>query len=222
MEIIHPFPFIKELENIPRIASIQDIITINNFVYSLISLTQKPYLIVVADSIESLYKKFKNKEIGGWCGTCANFFNMLMNKYKISTRIYNFGLADYKLTHMGVIVTFDGMNLFFDPYFAKHYTYCGEFPLQFDSFLHLVTDRQYEKIVPAYGNGVKAIEQSDGSWKLCTPRELEKNIMEGFKIAGYEKIMQRFFKDPQFENLFLIEDSSFTAKILRNIGNINE
>jgi hypothetical protein len=216
----HPLPFIKELETIPVIKSVQDIIFINDFVFSLIPWSENSYRgTSVYDNIEYLYNGFKNKEIGGWCGLCAEFFKVILSKYGISTRPYNFGLDFYKLTHIGIIVTYDGMNMFFDPYFAKYFKYCGNSLLTLESLLTLVETQQYDKIVPVYGSVTKPVQRAD-KWEFWSPVELEKSVFGGFGLLGYEKIMEKIFKNQRFENLMLIEYYSTTAKILRNIGNI--
>ena len=222
MSTDHPLPFIEELKNIPSIESIQDIITINNFVFSLIPWTIIPYAnILQYENLEDLYTRFKNKEIGGWCGVCAEFFNIVMTKYGIPTKPYNFGLDVYQITHVGIIVTFDGMNFFFDPYLAKYYTYKGEFPLQFEPLIYLISTGQYNKIVPVYYNAKKYVQVLD-RWEEWSPKDLELSVMEGFKAIGYEKIMQKFFKNQTFENLFLLEYFSPCSTIIRNLDNLFE
>jgi len=199
---MHSLPFIKELESIPEIRSIQDIISINNFVFSLIPWTKKPYgKNLSCVDIQELYEKLKGKEIGGWCYMCADFLRILMGKYNVSARLYDFGLAEYQLTHAVTIITHDQTEFIFDPYFARYYIFDGKI-LQFEKLFNLIRTQQFESIVSVYGDGiVKPIECADG-WEFWTPLKLEESVMERFKAMGYEKVMQEKFNSQKFENLF--------------------
>lgn len=203
---------IPELQDIPEIRTFQDIMRVRDFVFSTVPFLDNPTALNVdlrqyggfsAKSITQLYQDFKSFKAGGWCGINATFFDILMTRYGIKTRPYNYGLPEQGLTHIGIIVTYDGIEFFMDPYFAAHYVHKDGFPLAFRDLMRLVTDRKFDRFHSQYSDIKKPVLKEDGTIGWRSP---EHNM--DFVTAGspYKKTLMSIFgvDDPRILMLIKI------------------
>jgi len=218
----HPSCFMEELSDLKIIKDFNDLLRVNNFVYCLIPWTIVPFIEKLsALDLNYVYQKIKVKDIGGWCGINAEVLRLILKGYGIPCRPYNFGLEIYQFTHVGLLVQICDKEYFIDPYFSKHYVDTQGNRLDINSLLKFIEKQEFEKFIPIYGPGKKEVQTNSG-WVYMTPQELETSVRDSFFLLNYEKIMLRYFNSTRFENLMLVEYESLMARILRNIGKINE
>ena len=190
---MHLFPI---LQDIKEINSIYSIVAIRDFVFSTIPLFLKPIdTIIDKDNVWNMYKQFLLLEAGGWCGLNADYFRSLLYWYQIKTHPYNFGISSLGITHMGVIVDYDGEEFFMDPYLAVHYVHKDGFLLTFKHLMALIVERKLDRIVPVFSDVCKPVEQHDGTFVMMTPQEIQKSMFMGRSPSGrpYEEVMKEVF-----------------------------
>jgi len=188
-------PEIPEL-SLHEVGSFQDLLKIRDYVFSVVPWNRTPFEGIGSTSIADLLRGFVTREIGGWCGLNAEYFQRILYRYihngsnLSSTRPYNFGLIKHKITHVGIVVTFDGMEFFLDPYLGVHYNHIDGFPLTFQALMGLISDRKFDRILPVYSNATKPV-QTDSGWQMMTPQQMSASILATW--PNYEKIMMETF-----------------------------
>jgi hypothetical protein len=194
-----PLKNIPELVTTPEISSLQDILKVKDFVFNLIPWKPEPKEGVTVSTLLDFYWEFKSKVSGGWCGINAEFLQQLFYWYEadsaqsrcgLKTRPINFGLIGHKITHVGVIVTYDGMEFFLDPYLGVHYNHRDGFPLTFPALIGLIAEGKLDRIIPVYSQGVKHM-LTDSGWQTMTPRQMIDSVIATW--PGYSKIMKEVF-----------------------------
>jgi hypothetical protein len=198
---------IPELSHIKEITSLQDIIQIRDFVFSTAPWLIKPYMKKLhEENLSDIYKKLKEKTIGGWCGFNADLFAVLLYHYGIKTRGFNYGLQKSRFTHVVNIVEFDDVEYLMDPYFSSHYTDANGTILPFIVLLKLIAKRKFDEIKTVYSNIKKPIQCEDGSFKNMSPQELFLSVLKDWKINyNFDNIMNDIFCTPDPKTLMLIQ-----------------
>ena len=188
-----PILSIPELQDIKGIDSIQTIMRIRDFVFSVVPWTLRPSVDLKLDveNILGLYKMFVSKESGGWCGLNAEYYQLLLYWFQVKTRPYNFGVKSHDITHVGVIVEHDGEEFFMDPYFAVHYAHRDGFLLTYSHLMALIAERRLDRIVPVFSDVCKPVQQIDGTFILQKPQEIRKSVLDSW--PQYEKTMKDIF-----------------------------
>ena len=209
---MHPFPYIKELADIEKITGFNDIAKIMNFVYTIVPWTLTPYTeLITLAGIKPLYKKFKMKEAGGWCGLNAEFFKWIIEGYRqldpcnIHVSSYNYGIAELKFTHIAIAVEIDKMEFLFDPYFNRYYVHKDGFPLQLEDLLFLIRERKTDKYKTVFLDSSKPAFTEDGVSFDFYPKELLKDILDFFESTGFSKTMKKIFNDTNPDLLMLLK-----------------
>ena len=198
-----PTSMIPVVQDIKGIDNIHTIMKIRDFVFSIVPWFLKPSigLNINVENIAELYKLFSTRKAGGWCGLNADYFQMLLYWFQIKTYPYNFGIKSRNISHVGLIVEYDGEEFFMDPYFAVHYIHRDGFLLTFRHLMTLIAERKLDHIVPVYSEVRKPVQQEDGTFLMMTPQEIHKSIIiawsEGTKSGTdgfqYEKTMMDIF-----------------------------
>jgi hypothetical protein len=204
----HPFPYIKELENLPKIETLNDVLFVRDFVFSLIPWTPKPFIgNAIEKGVENLYYGFKDKTLSGWCGLNAEFFRLIICGYQVRCWSFNYGLTNYQITHASAVVNLCersgyvnliGLPFLIDPYFAKYYSYLNDFPLTYYQLMDLVHQRKTDLITSTY-----AIKIVKPVWDVekqifvdRSPQEFEKTVVNFFKNnLNYDEVMSKIFGD---------------------------
>jgi hypothetical protein len=200
----HPFPFIKELYCLMEIKTFTDVVFLMDFVYSIVPWTIKNSNINLNSDIKQLYEGLKKKEIGGWCGFTSIFLKILLDGYKIPNELFNHGLAGYSLTHMGVIITLNGIKYYIDPYFCKYYTDKSGDPLVLDKLLYLIQERKFNEIISRHRHINKNMQTQTG-WDVVTSYKFESIVLEFFKSMGMDNILKKIFGGTNSLLLMLIK-----------------
>jgi hypothetical protein len=213
----HPFPYIKELENITKIETLADVLYIRDLVFSLIPWTLEPFTgNAIEKGVENLYNGFKNRTISGWCGLNAEFFRLIICGYQVRCWSFNYGLAKYQITHVATVVdlcersTFielNGLPFIIDPYFARHYLYMDEFPLTYHQLIDFIHKRKMDLITTSYGNVKKPVwDIKNQGFLYKTPQEFERTILNFYKTdLNYDEIMKKIFGDIDPKLLMLLK-----------------
>jgi len=190
------------LQDIKEVNSIRAIISIRDFVFCTVPLFLKPTVGLVSglttagiENVWGLYKRFLLLEAGGWCGLNTDYLQTLLYWYQIKTYPYNFGISPLGITHMGVVVNYDGEEFFMDPYLAVHYAHRDGFLLTFSHLRALIAERKFDRIVPVFSDVRKPVEQPDGTFVMMTPQEIQKSMFMGQNPSGrpYEDVMKEVF-----------------------------
>jgi len=147
----HPFPYIPEIAHIKEVSTFKDVWELCCFVYSTIMWTNIQFNVAIKE-VGCYYKKFKNRELGGWCGLNSEFFSSILIGYGIENRIYDYGFSEDRFTHMVNIVQIEGSEYLFGAYLCQYYANLEGIPLKFDDLICLIKNKEYEKIVPVYGD----------------------------------------------------------------------
>lgn len=200
--------YFQEILEISKISSLWDIIKINDFVFSTVPFTDSCFDFK-NESAEELYRGFKSLEIGGWCGLNAKFLSSLLDLYNIKNRYYNYGVIGTNVTHVGIVIEYDHMEFFFDPYYNRYYAHKDGFPLTFDALMRLVQNRDFDRIVPVYGDGKKPVKKD--TLIYMTGKEL----FDYIKYQDYEKTMMTTFGEINYLLLLLIKikDVAWSSKL---------
>jgi hypothetical protein len=201
-----PLGKINEIADLTDVNSFFDLLRLRDFVFKLI-----PWFIEPSDSkldltvfnVINLYNQFKCREVGGWCGLNAEYYQFILYWYYIKTRPYNFGLRYKNITHVGVIVEYDGMEFFMDPYFAMHYIHRDGFPLQFKDLMNLISDRKFDRILPVYSDCRKEVQQQDGSFLSTNSTELFRSVLGSW--PNYDREMMDVFGMQNPELLMMLK-----------------
>jgi hypothetical protein len=200
----HPSTYMEELFHLRSINTFADLIALNNFVFSLIPWVEEPFQKNLSElDLRWVYKNFKKRTIGGWCGINAEFLRLLLVGYGIPVKPYNFGLVSEYFTHVVLKVDFFGLTLLLDPYFARYYVTAYGRPISFQNLLDLVTEGKFNKIWSMFGNAHKNVQQGS-DWLIMNPIELKRKVMDRFESMGYTRKMLEYFGDTHFENLLLL------------------
>lgn len=207
MPLVNDLPkLIPELQDIPEIRTFQDIMGVRDFVFSTVPWFKEPTDLRMnfhTNNVLNLYWDFKQYKAGGWCGLNATFFDILMYWYGIRTRPYNYGISSYGLTHIGIIVEYDGIEFFMDPYFAAHYVHRDGFPLPFRDLMNLIQERKYDHFLSVYSDVRKPIKEEDGSYTSRTPEEVLKLAYAASPY--YKSTLMRIFGVDDSRALMLIK-----------------
>ena len=197
----HPLPFIKELDDVPEIKNLSDILRVNEFVYSLIVAVTDPYNpYLEREGVEILYNKFIKEEIGGWCGLNAYFFMKLMEEYDVDCRSLNYGdlnSPDGKKFHVVCIVKYEDEEFLMDPYINKHYCYSDMRPMPFNVLIEKIKSRQMKDIYPVYGKGKKKIFHCH-EWKDITPKEFDEQLTRHARQLAGDILIEKFGSDDPY------------------------
>lgn len=189
----HPFPRIPELASITEVRSLNDVLKLQEFVFSTIPYTNAPFE-ETEYSFTLTYERFKKKELGGWCGLNAEYFRRLLVCYGVKVEPYNYGIASSRFTHVCLLVTFDNIEFLLDPYFNRIYTYENDFPLQFPDLMRLIREKKLDKIKSRYGAGRKSVWKNQiGRFLLESGSEFEKEVFLFFRSIGLDPELERVF-----------------------------
>jgi hypothetical protein len=209
MPLVNDLPkLIPELQDVPEIRTFQDILKVRDFVFSTVPWFKEPTDLRMnfhTNNVLNLYWDFKQYKAGGWCGLNATFFDLLMYWYGIRTRPYNYGVSFYGLTHIGIIVEYDGIEFFMDPYFAAHYVHRDGFPLPFRDLMNLIQDRKFDRFCSEYSSDArKLVLEEDGTYTQWSPEEMVEMAFVG--SPNYKKTLTRIFgvDDPRILMLIKI------------------
>lgn len=199
-----PTPMIPFLKDIKEVDSINTILKIRNFVFSTVPwfVTPSPGLKKGIEGVLDLYNLFNEKKAGGWCGLNADYLQMVLYCYQVRTRPYNFGISPKNISHVGVIVEYDGEEFFMDPYLCVHYVHKDGFLLTFHHLMSLIAEQKFDRIVPVFSDVKKPVQQQDGSFLLQTPQEIQKSILDSW--PNYKEVMNGIFGNTNPLSLMLI------------------
>lgn len=168
--------------------------SINDFISELIPIFSScPYEIKKEDTIEDLYEKFRNREIGGWCGLFTSYMLMILNKCGIDAYAYNYGLCNTEFTHMVVIAN----GYLLDPYFNKVYIDKAGELITFKTLLQMIADRDFS-FSCSYGQSIKTKRIDKGEkyeFITLSGYEWEKSLMQSWIIKSFDDIMMEKFGD---------------------------
>lgn len=204
VKAFHPYPLIPELSSITKVETLADVLKLQEFVFTTIPYTEKP--LEEIGSFTLTYRRFKKKEVGGWCGLNAEYLRRLLVCYGVKVTPYNYGLRSSRFTHVCLIVTFDGMEFLIDPYFNKIYTYKGDFPLQFSDLLRLIRDDKTNVIVPQYGKGQKPVwQEAEKDFVMQSGEQFEKSVFNFFYSIGLKQSLLDIFGYKNPLSLLLIK-----------------
>jgi len=198
----------KDLIGVDTVESFEDLLKIRDFCFSLIPWTAKPYDMNFREDLVSLSKRFRSKELGGWCGLNATFFQrVLWAAYgfeKSECVPFDYGVKSF--THITLIVKFKNKEYVIDPYFCRHYTYKNGIPIELKDLIYLIFNKDFEAIHETYGVGVKNVyEEYSNDFFECTPQKFFGVVKDSWlKLYGYESFMQEIFKATDPKLLMLI------------------
>lgn len=191
------------------IKTFHDIVSIMSYVFQSVPWTIVPYtgkahkqVLKNIDAIRYLKERFNRREIGGWCGLNCEFFKRILIERKFEVASFNYGIEGL-LTHITILVKIDGMPFLFDPYFNRYYA-IDKTPIPFDDLMKLVDLGATEKIESIYGNHVKPIQQSNGTWTEMTGAELEQSVLGDEKRKPLQQELMRRFGNPSIFNMMKI------------------
>jgi len=201
----HPLPFIEELRDTVSVKYFSDLLKINDFVYSIVPSMFPVYEGDSKESIYYFYQKFKEKEMGGWCGLNTYFLNKILRAYGVECWAFNYGLQKKFLTHMISIVNFENELYLIDPFFNKHYEDKKGGLLTFNQLSGRLILRNFCDIIPVYGGSKKDVkyipnpsEKSKKNlfdWAYLSPEVFESKTMGNFESSGLSNILKRRFKN---------------------------
>jgi len=184
---------VEEFTGLSKIEKFSDLLKLNDFVYSAIPWKKVPDEEWLKESyedrlkkIESILQDSRDKKIGGWCGASGVLMSLLLAYYKIKRVGLNYGLSEDNYSHVVVIANLDGMEFLLDPYFNRHYTYYGEFPLQFPDLIRLIEEKKFAAIKSVYGSSSKEVEQNNGYIQF-SPQSLEESVIKSWYNRGFKK-----------------------------------
>jgi len=167
---------------------------INSFVSKTVPIFHSdPYRIKKGDTAQSLYERFKKKEIGGWCGLTASYMLMLLKECNIPAEIYNYGLKGTEFTHTVIIAE----DYLFDPYFNKFYTDKNNKLINFKALLKMITEKDFS-IISNYGEGYKTkrIDKRERhEFIYISGLEWYMSLMASWKQKNFSEIMKAEFND---------------------------
>ena len=181
---------IPELASVPDIKSFQDIIKVRDFVYKTVPWFNTPKVKLSYKTVVENYENFKAKTEGGWCGANAEYMQLILYWYEVKPRPYNFGIVGHNITHVGVIVPYDGMEFFIDPYLGVYYNHKDGFPLTFQDLMCLISDGKLDHIIPVYSKELKPA-QTDSGWQMMAPEQLSESVIKTW--VDYDKVMNDTF-----------------------------
>lgn len=156
-------------------------------------------------TLEEFYSRCKNLKTGGWCGLNAEYLRLVLAGFGLRCWPYNYGILQNELTHVCLVVELDGIRFLLDPYFNRVYRYRGDFYLSFDDLIRLVQERKFGVITSSYGKGKKMVQTDGGNFVSKLGHVLESDVMEAFRMHGFEKIATSVFGTPNPLLLMLIK-----------------
>lgn len=182
----------------------ETLLLINEFVSELIPIFHSsPYMIKKEDTVESLYKRFKNREIGGWCGISTLYMLMLLDKCGIPAYEYNYGLRKTEFTHTVIIAN----DYLLDPYFNKYYVDKTGQLIKFEALLKMIADRDFS-FSSIYGTSgkIKRIDKAEKySYISLTSQEWERSLMDSWKQKSLCEAIKLEFNDDN-PHLLMLND----------------
>jgi len=158
------------------------------------------------EHLETLYRKLQAKEIGGWCSLNTVILNRFLGAYGIQSEFLNYGMNDKFLTHMVLIVHYEGNRFILDPFFNRHYKDKHGNLLTYTGLIMKIIYREFDDIKSVYGASRKPTKyipaplerhesaQSD-RWINYLPEVFEQKVMAKFKKAGLKKELEIFGSD---------------------------
>jgi hypothetical protein len=212
VNMIHPFPYIPEIAHINRVSTFKNVWELCKFVFSTAIWTKTPFDPAVINDLENnskvdyFYKKFRSREIGGWCGLNSEFLQCLLTGYEIKNQIYNHGISNGGFTHVMNRVYIEGAEYLFGPYFCRYYADLKGNPLDFDDLKSLIKNKEYEEITIIYGGDqISKPVYSGNKISMMSPLAFETLELQGLYNSGLLKILKKKFNDENLLNLLLIE-----------------
>ncbi len=223
MNYMTPFPFIQELKDVEDLKGFNDVLQVLSMVYTTVPWFMEPYTEEVKYSdIESLYRKFNKREIGGWCGLNAEFFKWIIEGYRrkdltIKYRSYNYGLSGilpkvekrpfYKggFTHIGVLVEIDRMEYYYDPYFARYFIHADGYPLQFKDLMYFISERKFDRYESVFLPLEKPVVRESGTVDFLTPQQFMKEVLDFFYEQDFLHSLKDVFGTENPDSLMLIK-----------------
>lgn len=178
------------------------LIKLNDFISELVPIFHSsPYRIKKEDTVESLYKRFIKKEIGGWCGLFTQYMVLVLKSCGVFANIYNYGLKGTEFTH--TIVTVNGF--FLDPYFNKCYMNNKGHLIKAVDLLARIKNSDFS-FSPFYGCSLKTKRvDKEGGHKFLTlaGKEWEESLLLSWKKKSLDKIMEDKFNTLNLYHLML-------------------
>jgi hypothetical protein len=195
-----------------KIETMADVLKACSFTFSLIPWMPVPYQVTGKDTVEDLSIRFRNKEIGGYCGLSSQYFNMLMKHFKVPCQKFNHGLPGYKISHMTNVVTVENNQYVIDPYLNRWFTdNKGNF-IPYEHLIFMIQERKLSEIKTVYGPGVKPMFWGN-SWRNMTPQSFADVVMASFDKVDYNNVMKKIFGDTDIKLLMLLKvHSSLTEE----------
>jgi hypothetical protein len=179
-----------------------NIVNINDFVFSIIPCTKKPNNDIFIDrNLFEIMNLFIRNEAGTWCGSHAKFFTLFMNKIKIPSRVFSYGIKGY-LTHAVSIVTIGDYEYLFDSYFNKYYAFNNE-PLSFFDMMEMINSNSTDGIVSVYGNEKRMYESPIG-WTYISGKQYEEMVVKNHMTGEFKKKLYKKFKSINLFNLLKV------------------
>lgn len=190
-----------KIRDIEEVTSFSDLVNIMDYCYSAVQWSDNPDIDWTSrpfswqmENVDIIKNNFEKGVFTGWCGSCAQFMSVLLRKYGLNTKGYNYGIVSRGITHVALNVElYDKMWLLMDPYFNKYYTYKGEFPLLFEDLIRIVRNNRFDLIEPVYGKSSKVVRQC-GEKSLVKPKDFEDTVMAGF-CDDLGSLLKEFLND---------------------------
>lgn len=203
------FDTLKKLIGVESIEKFEDLLKVNEFCFSLIPWTTAPYKMGFREDLFSLCEKFKNKEIGGWCGLSATFFQRVLwaayGFQKLECVPFDYGTKSF--THITLIVKWNNKEYVIDPYFCRVYTYEDGNPIEFNDLILMLFNRELDKIHETFGEGVKYVyEEYSKDFIEYSPQQLLKSVEDSWiQLYSYESFMSDVFNNTNSKLLMLLK-----------------
>lgn len=201
--------------------SVETLLSINAFVSELVPVIKPPYRIKEEDTIESLYERFINREIGGWCGLTTEYMRILLNKCGISAYVYNYGFRNTQFTH--TVIVANGYLL--DPYFNKHYVDATGRLMSLETLLRMITDRDFS-FSSVYESSIKTKRidiVGKSGFLYLTGREWEETLMDAWAQKAFHEKLRSVFGDDKpcllmLYSLIKKKKSVFFKRMIENLA----
>ena len=214
---------IKETINIEIISSLNDIIKLNQFIFSLVPVPLNESMRTKLTNIKLqqlpvYFELWKNcmpdthGHYGNWCGFHAKLMIFIL-KEVYGFRTCNFWGCGLKriANHVAVMITFKGKKYTFDPYFGIHYefaenndnsTYNANKLIPFNTLITLIKQCKFGqiKIVFAPDNIKKNIMRNKNNLSLTDINESSFIWIKMNSNEFYNHIMDLFKKQGFFNN----------------------
>lgn len=222
---------IKHQIGIKKIKNVEDLIKLQNFVFSLIPVTNHKYLIAdkrpYFKSLKRVYKYIKTckkldyqgktlpeiNQFGGWCDINAYFMMLLLQKVydfkQQDVNTYHYGYLEHSLAHTVCLVRFKGKKYLFDPYLAIIYIDPKtKSLLDFDTLSNRIKNKHYDNIEKHYSTDQTkprqngAVLKGNWWWNKEKPFEIEE-IAYMSKKDTYKDAMLSEYGNTNLKNLIV-------------------